>query len=289
MDIKIKGLEHVYQPNTPFEKVALDNINIDIPSGTFLSVIGHTGSGKSTLIQHFNGLLRPTGGSLTIGDRTFNSTEKLKDLKALRRKVGIVFQYPEHQLFEETVEKDICFAPMNFGVSERAAKEKAREVIKLVGLPEEVLHHSPFDLSGGQMRRVAIAGVLAMDPEVIILDEPTAGLDPKGQKEIMRLFKSLHLKNKLSIIHVTHSMEDAALYANKIVVMHKGTVYMQGSPAEVFAKPDELNNIGVDVPETVKFLVRLEEKLNMKIEQTGFSLDDLVNQIDFLLKRGENI
>jgi energy-coupling factor transport system ATP-binding protein len=228
MDIIFKEVEHRYQVNTPFERIALHDLNLNIQSGTFLAVIGHTGSGKSTIIQHLNALLKPTAGEIQIGERTIKANRKEKNLKAIRQQVGVVFQFPEHQLFEETVEKDIAFGPMNYGVSEEEAKQKARELIKLVGLPEDILTRSPFDLSGGQMRRVAIAGILAMNPNVLILDEPTAGLDPRGRQEIMNMIYRLHKEKGLTTILVTHSMEDAAMYADELIVMNKGTVAMKG-------------------------------------------------------------
>ena len=221
MDIKLQQVSYAYSKGTPFEKRALYDVNLNIQSGTYQAIIGHTGSGKSTILQHFNGLLKPTTGEVHIGDRVIVAGKKIKELKPIRQKVGIVFQFPEHQLFEETVLKDIMFGPMNFGVSEQEAERRARELIQLVGLPDAVLEKSPFDLSGGQMRRVAIAGVLAMEPEVIVLDEPTAGLDPRGQKEIMDMFYTLHKERGLTTILVTHSMEDAARYADEIAIMHE--------------------------------------------------------------------
>lgn len=285
MDIVFENVEHVYNPKTPFERKALFGLNILIPSGTFQAVIGHTGSGKSTLIQHINGLLRPTSGKISIGDRIIGP-EKQKDLRSLRKRVGIVFQYPEHQLFEETVEKDICFGPMNFGVSEEEAKMKAKEVLQLVGLPESVLAKSPFDLSGGQMRRVAIAGVLAMEPEVLILDEPTAGLDPKGRKEIMDMFKMMHVKANLTTILVTHSMEDASFYADHIIVMDKGTVYMQGTPSEIFQEPEKLNKVGLDIPESVQFMRSLSHAVKKPLPQV-FTVEEVADHIARLLAREE--
>ncbi|MED4354526.1 energy-coupling factor ABC transporter ATP-binding protein [Schinkia azotoformans] len=285
MDIIFENVEHVYNPKTPFERKALFDLNIKIPSGTFQAVIGHTGSGKSTLIQHINGLLRPTSGKISIGDRIIGP-EKQKDLRSLRKKVGIVFQYPEHQLFEETVEKDICFGPMNFGLSEEVAKRKAREILQLVGLPESVLEKSPFDLSGGQMRRVAIAGVLAMEPEVLILDEPTAGLDPRGRKEIMDMFKMMHDKAKLTTILVTHSMEDAAFYADHIIVMDKGTVYMQGTPSEIFQEPERLNKVGLDIPESVQFMRSLSDAVKKPLPQ-AFTVEKVADHTLKLLAREE--
>ncbi|HYK73610.1 MAG TPA: energy-coupling factor ABC transporter ATP-binding protein [Pseudoneobacillus sp.] len=279
MDISLKQIEYRYQANTPFERLAISDVSFDIPSGTYLAIIGHTGSGKSTILQHLNAILLPTKGKITIGNRTIVSGKKEKNLKDVRRKVGIVFQFPEHQLFEETVEKDICFGPMNFGVSESEAKRRAKEVIKLVGLTEDILEKSPFDLSGGQMRRVAIAGVLAMEPDVIVLDEPTAGLDPRGRKEIMDLFYDLHKKRNLSTILVTHSMEDAALYADQIVIMHKGTVFKQGSPEEIFTSPQQLVKLGLNVPEVVRFQMLFEDKLGFKLEKKYLDLDQLTEAI----------
>src|SRR3954453_2987557 len=235
MDISLQQVEYRYQANTPFERLALQNVSFDIPEGTYLAIIGHTGSGKSTVLQHLNALLKPTSGKVVIGDSEIRAGEKQKDLKKIRKKVGIVFQFPEHQLFEETVEKDICFGPMNFGVSKADAKVLARAAIGQVGLAENILQKSPFDLSGGQMRRVAIAGVLAMEPDVLVLDEPTAGLDPRGRKEIMDMFYRLHKERGLSTILVTHSMEDAAQYADQIVIMQNGKVAKKGTPEEIFS------------------------------------------------------
>lgn len=287
MEIKTRQLEYTYQKNSPFEKRALHDVNITIPENSYTAIIGHTGSGKSTLLQHFNGILQPTGGEIQIGDFVISSEKKKKGLKALRKKVGIVFQFPEHQLFEETVEKDICFGPMNFGISEEEAKKMAREALTLVGLNEDFLQRSPFDLSGGQMRRVAIAGVLAMQPEVLVLDEPTAGLDPRGRTEIMEMFYSLYKNYGISIVLVTHSMEDASKYADNIIVMHKGTVYKHGTPREIFASPEELIKIGLDVPETVRFQLKLEEKTGVRIaSEPCLSIEELTENILAFLKRG---
>lgn len=286
MEIITRKLEYKYQANTPFERSALHDINVTIPPNSYTAIIGHTGSGKSTLLQHLNGLLQPTGGEIKIGDRTIKAGVKEKNLRSLRKKVGIVFQFPEHQLFEETVEKDICFGPLNFGASLEEAKERAKKAAKQVGLPEEIMDKSPFDLSGGQMRRVAIAGVLAMDPEVLVLDEPTAGLDPRGRTEIMDMFADLHRKQGISIVLVTHSMEDASKYADHIIVMHKGTVYKKGAPKDIFSSPKELMDLGLDVPESIRFQLKLEEKLKDSIGQPSLSIDELVRQITLYLKRG---
>jgi energy-coupling factor transport system ATP-binding protein len=279
MDISLKQVEYRYQAKTPFERLAISDVTFDIPSGTYLALIGHTGSGKSTILQHLNVILQPTKGKIKLGDRTIEAGKKEKNLKEVRRKVGIVFQFPEHQLFEETVEKDICFGPMNFGVSEAEAKRRAKEAIKLVGLTEDILEKSPFDLSGGQMRRVAIAGVLAMEPDVIVLDEPTAGLDPRGRKEIMNLFYDLHKAKNLSTILVTHSMEDAAQYADQIVIMHKGTVYKQGVPEEIFSSPQELVELGLNVPEVIRFQMLLESKSGRKFKKKYLDIEELSKAI----------
>lgn len=286
MDIILEQVEYKYQQGTPFERLAIHDMNLDIPSGTFLALIGHTGSGKSTVIQHLNALLQPTKGKVKIGERVIEAGIKEKNLKPIRQKVGIVFQFPEHQLFEETVLKDVCFGPMNYGVSEAEAQEKARKAIKQVGLSEEILDKSPFDLSGGQMRRVAIAGVLAMEPDVIVLDEPTAGLDPRGRKEIMEMFNSLHHERSLSTILVTHSMEDAAEYADKIVVLHKGTIIREGAPSEIFSSPEELITLGLDVPEVVKFRLLVEEKLGINFSRQTMDMEELAKQIADYVKEG---
>ncbi|WP_059174149.1 energy-coupling factor ABC transporter ATP-binding protein [Bacillus sp. FJAT-27445] len=287
MDISLQDIEYKYQAGTPFERLAVSNVTLDIPSGTYLAIIGHTGSGKSTVLQHLNGLLQPTSGSVEIGDRTIKAGKKEKNLKAVRQKVGIVFQFPEHQLFEETVEKDICFGPMNFGVSEAEAKERARVAIRQVGLGEEILQKSPFELSGGQMRRVAIAGVLAMEPEVIVLDEPTAGLDPRGRKEIMDMFYRLHRDRGLSTILVTHSMEDAARYADKIAILHQGRTVKIGTPEEIFSNPAELVSLGLDVPEAVRFQLKWEEKMGTKLGRTYLTIEELADTLSRYIGGGQ--
>ncbi|MGE6426195.1 energy-coupling factor ABC transporter ATP-binding protein [Bacillus altitudinis] len=282
MDITIKELEHRYQMKTPFERLALYDVNASIKEGSYVAVIGHTGSGKSTLLQHLNGLLKPTKGSIALGDTVLQANKKQKELKSLRKKVGIVFQFPEHQLFEETILKDICFGPMNFGVPKEKAEAKAKEMLKLVGLPESLLSRSPFELSGGQMRRVAIAGVLAMEPEVLVLDEPTAGLDPRGRKEIMDMFYELHQKANLTTILVTHSMEDAAHYADQMIVMHKGTVKAIGTPRELFANRTDMSSFGLDLPETIKFQQAVEEKLGMTFPRPLLTMDEMAEALTAL-------
>ncbi|MGG3916555.1 energy-coupling factor ABC transporter ATP-binding protein [Rossellomorea vietnamensis] len=287
MQITFQQVEYRYSFNTPFEKLALQDINLSIPTGQFLAVIGHTGSGKSTLLQHLNGLLKPTEGLVQVGEHEIKAKEKAKNLKPVRQKVGIVFQFPEHQLFEETVLKDICYGPMNFGVSEEEAIQRAKELIVKVGLSLDVLEKSPFDLSGGQMRRVAIAGVLAMNPEVIVLDEPTAGLDPRGQREIMDMFYALHKEKGLTTILVTHSMEDAAHYAEEIVIMQKGRLKRKGTPAEIFSQTDELFEMGLDVPDVVRFQYQFEKKTGKKLPNTCLTIDELASAIRAIQGGGE--
>jgi energy-coupling factor transport system ATP-binding protein len=279
MHISFQQVEYRYSYKTPFEKLALEDINLSIPSGQFLAVIGHTGSGKSTLLQHLNALLKPTEGLVKVGEYEISPDKKMKSLKPVRQKVGIVFQFPEHQLFEETVLKDICYGPMNFGISEEEAKERAKELIVKVGLSEDTLHKSPFDLSGGQMRRVAIAGVLAMNPDVLVLDEPTAGLDPRGQREIMDMFYDLHKEKGLSTILVTHSMEDAAHYADEIVIMQKGRLKRKGSPQDIFSNPEELFEMGLDVPDVVRFQFKLEERIGKKLGVTCLTIEELAEAV----------
>ncbi|MEH7223747.1 energy-coupling factor ABC transporter ATP-binding protein [Bacillus sp. JJ1566] len=288
MDITIEKLEHRYQIRSPFERLALYDVNADIKSGSYTAIIGHTGSGKSTILQHLNGLLQPTSGSITIGDRKITSKQKEKNLKPLRKHVGVVFQFPEHQLFEETVEKDICFGPLNFGVPLEEAKERAKQTIKMVGLTQEYLMKSPFDLSGGQMRRVAIAGILAMNPQVLVLDEPTAGLDPRGRFEIMEMFNKLHKERGLTTVLVTHSMEDASRYADQILVMEKGTIKFQGSPVEIFSNPEKVLHLGLDVPEAVRLKGLLEDKLGIEIPRTAsLSVDEIVRYVGKAFKGEE--
>ena len=246
--IKAENVNYIYQQGMPFERQALYDVNIEIEDGSLVALIGHTGSGKSTLIQHFNALVKPTSGKIIING--IDVTASKADLRLVRKTVGLVFQYPEHQLFEETVYKDIAFGPKNMGFSDEEIDKRVRESAELVGLKEKHLTRSPFDLSGGQKRRVAIAGVLAMNPKVLILDEPTAGLDPKGRDEILATIKKLHEENKeMIIIFVSHSMEDVAKTAERVIVMNDGHVEMQGTVAEVFAQAEHLQEIGLNVPQ----------------------------------------
>jgi len=288
MDIKLQQVSYAYSMGTPFEKFALFEVDLDIPSKTYQAIIGHTGSGKSTVLQHFNGLLKPSKGEVHIGERKIEAGKKAKELKSVRQKVGIVFQFPEHQLFEETVLKDIMFGPMNFGVSEEEAEKRARDLIHLVGLPEHVLDKSPFDLSGGQMRRVAIAGVLAMEPEVIVLDEPTAGLDPRGQKEIMDMFYTLHKERGLTTILVTHSMEDAARYADRISIMHEGRCVLSGTPREIFADSDTLESYRLELPRIVKFQRKIEMMINQNLSKICLTEEELSEEIAHALREGRD-
>ena len=269
MSIIIENLNHIYMPGSPFEKHALKNINLKIRKGEFVGLIGHTGSGKSTLVQHLNGLLKPTDGKILINGTDI--TDKKADIRKVRSKVGLVFQYPEHQLFEETVYKDIAFGPHNMGLSEDEIMIRVHETLHMVGLNESILEKSPFELSGGQKRRVAIAGVLAMKPEILILDEPTAGLDPAGRDEILFQIKSLHTKSGITVILVSHSMEDIARMANRIIVMYKGTVAMNDIPSEVFKQAEELEKMGLSVPQITHIINKLRSK-GVKIREDIFTI-----------------
>ena len=275
MSITCKNLSHIYGEKTHFEYYALKNVNLDIQEGSFTAIIGQTGSGKSTFIQHINALLLPTDGQITIDKYTISSKEKPEKLKQLRKKSGLVFQFPEYQLFEETIEKDIIFGPMNFGTSEEEAKEIAKKVIKMVGLDETYLQKSPFDLSGGQKRRIAIAGILAMDPDILVLDEPTAGLDPQGIREMMDLFKSIHQLGK-TVILVTHDMNHVLEYCNEVIVMNEGCVERKGKVKDVFKDSDYLLNLGIDLPLITNMVIDLNKK--------GFQLDTSINNIDDLVE-----
>lgn len=285
MDIRFKQVGFAYQAGTPFEMRALHDVTFSVKDGSYVAIIGHTGSGKSTILQHLNALLKPTEGVVELGDKTIDSTTGNTDLKPLRKKVGIVFQFPEAQLFEETVEKDIAFGPKNFGVSEEEALKNAAEVVKTVGLPEEVLKKSPFDLSGGQMRRVAIAGVLAMKPEVLVLDEPTAGLDPKGRLEMMEMFYKLNKEQNMTIVLVTHQMNDVSDYADHVIVIEAGNVVKEGSPKEVFSDASWLLEKQLGVPTTLAFVEKLKEK-GWSTDKMPLTLDELAEAI--LEERGVN-
>ena len=266
MSIKVSNLTYIYNEEMPFSSKALDDISFEIKDGDFVGLIGHTGSGKSTLIQHLNGLLKPSSGKIFIND--FDITNNEVNLTDIRKRVGVVFQYPEYQLFEETIEKDIAFGPSNLDLDEDEIKNRVKVSMESVGLNyEEYKDKSPFDLSGGQKRRVAIAGVIAMNPEVLILDEPTAGLDPGGRDEIFNLIKRLHKENNMTIILSSHSMDDMAKIANTIIVMNKGKIEFMGTPKEVFkGNTDRLKSVGLDIPQVLELAIKLREK--------GFDIKD---------------
>ncbi len=277
MSIKIENLTYVYNPGSPFETKALDNVNVEIEAGEFIGLIGHTGSGKSTLTQHLNGLIKPTSGKIIINDTDItNQSVKLRDI---RKKVGLVFQYPEHQLFEETIYKDIAFGPLNLGLSESEVEERVKDAMEFVKLPfDELKDRSPFELSGGQRRRVAIAGVFAMRPEVLILDEPTAGLDPRTRDELLEEIKSLHSRYKNTVILVSHSMEDIAKLVDRIIVMHKGKVALLGQPREVFKEVETLESIGLGVPQ-ISYLIRDLKQKGIELREDIFTVEEAKAEI----------
>lgn len=283
MQIAFKNVGYVYHKDSPMAFRALKDIELNISEGKFVAIIGSTGSGKSTIIQHLNGLLIPTEGIVTVGEHNIQSNEKNKNLKTLRRKVGVVFQFPEQQLFEETIEKDICFGPINFGVSKEEAESRAAYWIGQVGLGQQFLKISPFECSGGQMRRAAIAGILAMEPEVLVLDEPTAGLDPKGSQEMMQMFYKIHKEQGLTTILVTHSMEDAVKYADEIVVMANGKIVKVGTPVEIFSNEDFLKQNGLEFPKVVQFQKVFEKKMGVQLSKMHVQLDELLQEIAKML------
>ena len=263
MSIVLEHVSYTYSPETAYEIHALKDVNLEIPDGQFIGLMGHTGSGKSTLVQHLNGLVRATSGHIYFNGEDIYAKDY--DMRRLRGKVGLVFQYPEHQLFEVDVLSDVCFGPKNQGLSPEEAKERAREALRMVGISEEYEKQSPFELSGGQKRRVAIAGVLAMEPEVLILDEPTAGLDPKGRDEILDEISSLHKERGITVILVSHSMEDVAKYVERIIVMNQGEVLHDGAPREVFRHYKELESVGLAAPQVTYIVHTLKDK--------GFDVD----------------
>lgn len=259
MSIKVRNLKHVYSQGMPDEHVALNNVSFDISDGEIIAIIGHTGSGKSTLLQHLNGLLKATEGSIEVGG--VEITDPKTVMRDIRRRVGLVFQYPEYQLFEETVAKDVAFGPQNLGLSPEEIEERVKEALELVNLDyEEIKDRSPFELSGGQKRRVAIAGVIAMKPQVLILDEPTAGLDPGAHKDILKMIENIHDRQENIIIFVSHNMSDVANLADRIMVMDHGEMIMMGTPKEVFSAKERLESIGLSVPPVTKFTEDLREK-----------------------------
>lgn len=283
-DIKVSGLRHVYSAGTPFEKVAIDDINIEIPHGQFVGLIGHTGSGKSTFIQHLNALLKPTSGTVTVDGEDINA-DKIST-KNVRHKVGLVFQYPEYQLFEETVYADIAFGPKNMGLSATEIDERVREAAHFVGVTDEQFEKSPLELSGGQKRRVAIAGVIAMRPGVLILDEPTAGLDPAGCEQILRNICDYHTQTGSTVIIVSHSMDDVARLADRLVVFNHGAIRFDGTPEEVFSQPEELRCIGLAVPAATELAMELK-KLGLKLPNSIYTNEQLEKALVALKRRGE--
>ena len=259
MGIALENVSFTYQEGTPLASTALSDVSLTIEDGSYTALIGHTGSGKSTILQLLNGLLVPSQGSVRVFDTLITSTSKNKDIRQIRKQVGLVFQFAENQIFEETVLKDVAFGPQNFGVSEEDAEKIAREKLALVGIDESLFNRSPFELSGGQMRRVAIAGILAMEPAILVLDEPTAGLDPLGRKELMNLFKKLH-QSGMTIVLVTHLMDDVAEYANQVYVMEKGRLVKGGKPSDVFQDVIFMEKVQLGVPKITAFCKRLADR-----------------------------
>ena len=278
MGITLENVSFAYQEGTPLSSSALTDVSLTIEDGSYTALVGHTGSGKSTILQLLNGLLVPSKGSVQVFDTVITSTSTNKEIRQIRKQVGLVFQFAENQIFEETVLKDVAFGPQNFGVSEEEAKKVAREKLALVGIDESLFERSPFELSGGQMRRVAIAGMLAMEPTVLVLDEPTAGLDPLGRKELMTLFKKLHLSG-MTIVLVTHLMDDVAAYADQVYVMEKGRLVKSGKPSEVFQDVASMEKVQLGVPKITAFCKRLADrgvtfkKLPIRIEEFKESLN----------------
>ena len=278
MGIALENVSFTYQEGTPLASTALSDVSLTIEDGSYTALIGHTGSGKSTILQLLNGLLVPSQGSVRVFDTLITSTSKNKDIRQIRKQVGLVFQFAENQIFEETVLKDVAFGPQNFGVSEEDAEQIAREKLALVGIDESLFNRSPFELSGGQMRRVAIAGILAMEPAILVLDEPTAGLDPLGRKELMNLFKKLH-QSGITIVLVTHLMDDVAEYANQVYVMEKGRLVKFGKPSDVFQDVVFMEEVQLGVPKITAFCKRLADRgvsfkrLPIKIEEFKESLN----------------
>lgn len=259
MDISFKNVSYIYGEKTPFEKLALDNVSFEIKKGEFVGIIGHTGSGKSTLIQHFNGLLKPKSGNVIIGNE--NTKDKNFVKSKIRYKIGLVFQYPEYQLFEETIEKDIAFGPKNMGLDDKEVMKRVKDAMKVVGLDYETKKDkSPFEISGGQKRRVAIAGILAMKPEILILDEPTAGLDPKGRDELFSQIRKLYEESNITVVLISHSMEDVAKLVNRIIVMKDGKIHFDKPTREAFSDVADLKSVGLDVPQITELMDNMRKK-----------------------------
>ena len=284
MPIVIEHLNYVYMSGGPYETKALDDVSLTIGDGEFVGLIGHTGSGKSTLVQHLNGLLLPTSGKIFVDG--LDVADKQTDRRAIRRRVGLVFQYPENQLFEETVEKDIAFGPRNLGLDEQEIDRRVRDAMRKVALDYDTLHErSVFELSGGQMRRVAIAGVLAMEPQVLVLDEPCAGLDPHGREEILSLIKGLHEESGTTIVMVSHSMDDVASLAERVIVMNHGKVVMDGGPRDVFSRGEELRSIGLDVPAAVQLADKLRAR-GFNVPQGVYRVEEIKAVIEEIIGKG---
>lgn len=285
MSIKVEHLTHIYDKGMPSESVALDDVSFTAEDGQFIGIIGHTGSGKSTLLQHLNGLLKPDEGTVTVGN--VDITQPGISMVEIRKRIGLVFQYPEYQLFEETVAKDVAFGPKNLGLSETEIEERVKEAIELVGLDyETVKDRSPFELSGGQKRRVAIAGVVAMRPEVLILDEPTAGLDPKAHKDVLNMVEEVHRRTGNITIFVSHNMADIARLSDKILVIHNGKLVTKGSPKEVFSQKEALRSVGLDLPPVTEFTEGLRER-GINLSATILDVDEAAAQIAEYLKNKE--
>ena len=280
--IELNNLTHIYSEGMPFEKRAIDNLNLKIEENEFIGLIGHTGSGKSTFIQHLNGLLKPSSGEIIIDGKKIDKSGT--NLTELRKKIGLVFQYPEYQLFEETIEKDIAFGPNNLELSEEEVLKRVKNSMDSVGLDYEIYKDkSPFDLSGGLKRRVAIAGVLAMEPKVLILDEPTAGLDPRGRDEILSEIKSIHEKRKITVILVSHSMEDVAKIAERIIVMDKGKIFLDSNPREIFRNEDKLLSVGLGIPQ-ITSLMRTLKKKGLDINEDAITVEEAKESLEKYLR-----
>ncbi len=287
MSIEVENLTYVYNPGSPFETKALEDVNVEIKSGEFVGLIGHTGSGKSTLVQHLNGLIKPTSGKIVING--IDITDKTVKLSDIRRRVGLVFQYPEHQLFEETVYKDVAFGPQNLGLSKTEIDERVKEAMELVKLPfDELKDRSPFELSGGQKRRVAIAGVFAMKPEVLVLDEPTSGLDPRTRDEVLEEIKTLHDRYKNTVILVSHSMEDVAKLVERIIVMHNGKIMFQGTPRDVFKEVETLESIGLGVPQ-ISYLIKALREKGINLKEDIFTVEEAKEEILKWIRSRKNV
>ncbi len=284
MSIVIEHLNYVYMQGGPYETRALDDVSLTIHDGEFIGLIGHTGSGKSTLVQHLNGLILPTSGKITVDG--MDLAEKDTDRRAIRRRVGLVFQYPENQLFEETVAKDIAFGPKNLGLGEEEIDRRVRTAMRRVALDyDKLAQRSVFELSGGQMRRVAIAGVLAMEPQTLVLDEPCAGLDPRGREEILGLISDLHRESGATIVMVSHSMDDVAALAERVIVMNHGKVAMDGTPREIFSRGEELRAIGLDVPQAVELAQKLREK-GFDVPEGIYKIEEVRAAVEAIVGKG---